>query len=434
MTPEQLQQMSEAVQAVREASQKALAQMDAQGKNVGDLQGKLGEYGAPITKATAALDRMEQDAKAAYKRIEDAEAKAAAQAKQIEELQAMLSRQSKGAAAQDDANLAMSRLAKAALMKQLRVNDRGDMLSAPTPEELDAYKASVKAFTLGNDVQTGYLAVPEYVTEILKNVVEFSNLRPLVTTRTTGKAKVVMPRRTRTAAATWVGEITTRSETQNPQYGLLEIPIHEQHALMKVSWQDMEDSEFNLEAEIRAEIAEQFGLSEGTAIVSGTGVGQLEGIITSSEVTAVDSGTSASFSADDFIKVFYDLKEAYTQNSTWVMNRATLMVIRTLKDGENRYIWQPNMLAGITSDARPASLLDRPYVSSPDMPTKASSTIVAVFGDLRRGYVLVDRLGTSFMTDPFTSKAHGFLEISARRRLGGRVRIGEALRTLRCAA
>jgi HK97 family phage major capsid protein len=62
----------------------------------------------------------------------------------------------------------------------------------------------------------------------------------------------------------------TRIETQNPAYGLVEIPTHELTAEVYISFQDLEDSAFDLEAELTNEFAEQFAVSEGAAVVAAT--------------------------------------------------------------------------------------------------------------------------------------------------------------------
>lgn len=292
-----------------------------------------------------------------------------------------------------------------------------------TPEE-------VKALTVSSNPQAGYLAPREYLQEILTDVVEWSPVRPLCRIRTTGRQGIEIPRRITPAAASWVSETGTRSETQNPQFTMEVIPTHELYAMVQVSAQEMEDSLFDLQSFLREEFAEQFGVSEGTAFVDGSGVGRPEGFMQNADVTSVVSEHASEITADGLLNVYHELKEAYLANSTWVMARSTLKEIRKLKDGNGNYLWAP----GIKMEARPAQLLDRPYVTAPDMPTIAANAYPVAIGDFRRAYTILDRLEMSIMVDPYTAKRTGMIEISARKRVGGKVVMAEAIKKLKISA
>ncbi len=142
-------------------------------------------------------------------------------------------------------------------------------------EGLDAMER--KALTVSNDSTGGYLAPPEYVRELLKTVTEISPIRSIARIRSTGARSIQVPKRTGQFAAQWVSESGTRSETTGWNVGLEEIPAHEQYALVDISEQDLEDSVFNLEAEMQSEFSEQFAKAEGAAFVSGDMVGKPEG-------------------------------------------------------------------------------------------------------------------------------------------------------------
>ena len=64
---------------------------------------------------------------------------------------------------------------------------------------------------------------------------------------------IQVPKRTGQFAAQWVSESGTRSETEGYTVGLEEIPAHEQYALVDISEQDLEDTVFDLEAEMQSE-------------------------------------------------------------------------------------------------------------------------------------------------------------------------------------
>ena len=179
-----------------------------------------------------------------------------------------------------------------------------------------------KALTVSNDSTGGYLAPPEYVQELLKTVTEISPIRQIARVRSTGQRSVQIPKRTSTFSAAWVAESGTRSETTGYNVGLEEIPAHEHYALVDISEQDLEDTVFDLEAEMQSEFAEQFAKAEGTAFVTGNAVGKPEGFMTNSNVGEVNSGAAAALTGDGLISLVHGIKSEYARNGVFVFNRS----------------------------------------------------------------------------------------------------------------
>jgi len=234
-----------------------------------------------------------------------------------------------------------------------------------------------------------------------------------------------MPSRSATFSAAWVAEQGTRSETTGYTTQLEEIPTHEQYALVDISTQMLEDSVFNLEAEMQGEFAEQFAKNEGTAFVSGNSVGKPEGITVNSNVGTTNSGAAAALTGDGLIDLVHAIKTEYGRNGTFVFNRTTLAEIRQLKDSAGQYVFQAGMMltAGV-----PNTILGYPYVEMPDMPDVAASAKPVAFGDFSRGYMIVDRISMSVLRDPFTQATSGNVRYVARARVGGQVVLPEAIR------
>tara|TARA_Y100001937_G_C7133840_1_gene338916 strand:- start:3364 stop:4584 length:1221 start_codon:yes stop_codon:yes gene_type:complete len=284
----------------------------------------------------------------------------------------------------------------------------------------------IKALTVSDDTQAGFLAPPEYVNELIKTLTEISPMRTIARVRQTSQKSVQMPSRTATFSAAWVAEQGTRSETTGYTTQLEEIPTHEQYALVDISNQMLEDSVFNLEAEMQEEFSTQFAKNEGNAFISGDSVGKPEGILTNSSVGTTNSGSGTALTGDGLIDLVHAVKTPYGANGTFIFNRTTLAAIRGLKDGGGQYIFQAGMMltAGV-----PNTILGYPYVEMPDMPDVAGSAKPVAFGDFARGYMIVDRVSLSVMRDPFTQATSGNVRYVARSRVGGQVVLAEALRT-----
>ena len=80
----------------------------------------------------------------------------------------------------------------------------------------------------------------------------------------------------------------------------------------------------------------------------------------------------------------------------------------------------------------PSTVLGYPYKEATDMPDEGSNTYPVLFGDFSRGYMIVDRVQTAILRDPFTQATSGNVRYVARRRVGGQVIQAEAIRKLKC--
>lgn len=294
-----------------------------------------------------------------------------------------------------------------------------------------------KALVPSDDTAGGYLAPIEYINEIIKAQVLYSPMRSLVRVRKTAQKAIWLPKRTSTSSATWTADAATRSESTNPGYGLMEVPVHEMTAEHYVSMSLLEDSAFDIEAELNQEFAEQFAVAEGAAVVSGNGVGKPWGFLDAGNTVIGGSyfkvsGSSAVIAdangvADGVIDAFHAIKSAYAANGKWLFNRKTLGAVRKLKDSQKRYIWEPSPAVG-----SPSLLLGAPYVEVPDMPDEGANAYPMAFGDWQRAYTLVDRIAMSVTRDPYTKASVGQVKFVARKRVGGHVTLAEAIELVKC--
>lgn len=330
--------------------------------------------------------------------------------------------------------------------KTLRVRDwaaavhkatvHGAMSIGDTGQKLfNDIEAEYKALNVGTSTEGGYLAPIEFVREIIKAETLMSPVRSLVRVRQTGARALEIPKRTGIVAAQWVAELGTKVDTNQLNYGMEEIALHEFFAMVDLTQQMIEDAVFNMESEIATEASEQFAVAEGNVFVTGDGKGKPEGFLNHAEVVSVASGSAltikdADGTADGLLKgLKYGLKSAYAANGTWTMNRTTMGTLRTMKDANKNYIWQPGIAQG-----RPNTIDGDPYVELPDMPSEGAGTTPIAYGDFRRAYTWVDRLRMEMLRDPYTQATSGKIRHIMRKRVGGRVMLGEAIRKLHCAA
>lgn len=285
----------------------------------------------------------------------------------------------------------------------------------------------VKSLRVSDDTAGGYLAPADFVAQVIKNLVEFSPVRQAARVGSTASGSVILPKRTGRPNAYWVGEDEERTETGST-YGQLEIPVHESACYVDVSLRLLEDAAVNIESEVSADLAEEFGRIEGVAFVSGDGVKKPMGFMSDAGVGFGLNGHATALSADALISLAYSMPAFYRNKGAWMMNGATLAAVRKLKDGQNNYLWQPSYQAG-----QPETLLGRPVIEAIDMPDVASGAFPIAFGDFGSAYRIYDRVALSVMRDPFSKATSGLVRFHARRRVGGGVVLAEAVKKLKMA-
>lgn len=112
------------------------------------------------------------------------------------------------------------------------------------------------------------------------------------------------------------------------------------------------------------------------------------------------------------------------------MNSATMGAVRKLKDGSTGTFLL--MTSGI-ANAPATTLLGRPVVEAPDMPSIAGGAFPIAFGDFAAGYRIFDRVALSVLRDPYSQATNGMTRFHGRRRVAGGVGKPEAIRKLKIA-
>ncbi len=292
---------------------------------------------------------------------------------------------------------------------------------------------STKALSVGSDADGGYLVTPTMSQTIVKSVYETSPLRQIAAVETISSDSLELIDDHDQASAGWTSETGAISETTTPVIAKRNIPTHELYAQPKATQKLVDDAAIDIEAWLAGKISDIFVQKENTAFISGSGVGQPRGILTYTagtswnQIEQVNSGSSGAVTADGLINLFYKLKDGYSKNATFVMNRTVVNAVRLLKEATtNQYLWQPGLAAGA-----PDTLLGVPVMMAADMPTAAANSLSVAVGDFKAGYQIVDRRGIRILRDPFTEKP--FVKFYATKRVGGDVINFDAIKILKLA-
>ncbi|WP_066782329.1 phage major capsid protein [Sphingomonas sp. CCH5-D11] len=226
--------------------------------------------------------------------------------------------------------------------------------------------------------------------------------------------------------AGWVGETDARPETSTPLLAETRVPMGEIYANPGVSQRALDDLSVNVEALLAEEVARAFAIKENAAFVNGDGVNKPMGLMATTGIAQVKTGVAADLptNADFLFSMIYGLNSAYRQGARFASASAVTAKLRTLKDANGNYIWQPSLIAG-----EPATLAGYAHSEINEMDAIAAGKLPLVFGDFKQGYLIADRIGVRVLRDPFTKKP--FVLFYSTKRVGGMVRDKNAFITLK---
>lgn len=178
-------------------------------------------------------------------------------------------------------------------------------------------------------------------------------------------------------SAAWIDENGAYTESDDV-FGMEKIDAHKVGTIIKVSEELLYDSAFDLENYFREEFARRIGDCEEDAFLNGNGTKKPTGLLntTGGAEVGVTAASATAITADELIDLFYSLKSPYRKNAIWIMNDATIRLVRKLKDGNGQYLWQPALREGEFD-----TILGKKIYTSPFMPTAAAGakTISVIF-------------------------------------------------------
>jgi HK97 family phage major capsid protein len=334
-----------------------------------------------------------------------------------------------------------------AWMKAIKTRDNGLHL---TSEEksliIPAYMPMEQKALYAADATTGgYFAATDFLDELLAYRLLISPMRSICRVQATSGEKVQMPSLANDTTVFWAAEQAAFQNSQDPSTSMVEIPVHEIRALLKISQQNLEDSQFNLEDFMKQRMMLGFAKKEGSAFVAGSGNGQPQGIMTfptkattsyaggsagKNNVTdaipyVLSGGAAGNIIQEDITNVLMDLKADYDNaNTAYIFTRGTLNTIRLFKDSIGRPLWIP-----FGADV-PSTVNNRKYVEMPDMPEIASGNFPIAVGDFSN-YMIVDRVNLAIRELDELFAVSGLVGFIARMRVGGQCLLPESFRELK---
>lgn len=219
------------------------------------------------------------------------------------------------------------------------------------------------------------------------------------------------------------GELIAENTTAtgaDPSFGVVTLSTYKfSSKIVAIPFELLQDAAVDMEAFIAKRLGERLGRSLNAYFTTGTGSSQPQGVVTAS--TAGKTGTTGQTTTvifDDLVDLIHSIDPAYRNDSCrFMMNDASLKVIRKLKDSQNRPVFIPGWdgLGG----KMPDTLLGYGVTINQDVATMAANAKSILFGDFSR-YTIRDVMGmTLFRFDDSAYAKLGQVGFLAWMRSGG---------------
>lgn len=201
--------------------------------------------------------------------------------------------------------------------------------------------------------------------------------------RTAGGENLQIPSQAGWSTAAITGEGTAIGESDPTFNSFITLGAYKYSFLLQLSRELIEDSGVDILGFIATQTGNAIGYAVNAALTTGSGTNQPNGIVTAAASAVTGTTSGPTFSADDLVTLAYSLDGAARRlpGVGWMMNTASLGVVRKLKDNGGRYIFEPSLADG--NDR----VLNYPVFENPAMASNASATKSVIFGHLPSYYV-----------------------------------------------
>lgn len=247
-----------------------------------------------------------------------------------------------------------------------QVNEgRARFFSSPESRALSAHIGTSGAFTIPdgfvNSLETALLAYGgmRATSEVIRT--DSGNTIPYPTANDTSNT----------------GEIIAESaavSSADPSFGAVNIFAHKYSSKMvRVPAELLEDSAFNIPVILGSMLGERIGRITNTHFTTGDGAAKPRGITTMSTLGKTAASATA-ITMDELLDLVYSVDEAYIPGAAFMLKRSTTGLLRKLKDGQGRPLW----------NEEPGYLHTYPYFENTDMPAATTGLKSVLFGQLNK--------------------------------------------------
>ncbi len=278
---------------------------------------------------------------------------------------------------------------RAIFNKWMRTDDRN-----LTAQDWDHIRATMSTTT---GAEGGFTVPTEIAKTILDALKSFGGMREVATViQTEGGGEIDFPTSDGTSEE---GEIVAQNASANdadPTFGTVQVTTFKYSSkVVTVPYELLQDSAIDVEAFVQTRLEQRISRITNKHFTNGTGVNQPKGITVAALLgKAGATGQTTTLTYDDLIDLVHSVDNAYRDlgKCRFMMNDATLKIVRKLKDNQGRPIFMPGY-DGL-ADPMPDTILGYPVSINNHMPVMAASAKSILFGDFSY-YIVRDVLNST---------------------------------------
>lgn len=330
----------------------------------------------------------------------------------IDDLEVKLQRQTIPAPGSPQPQSDEAKAHTAAFFKYVRGGD-----TALTPEERKV---------LVEDTTGQYLITPELETEIERTLPKITVVRPLATVRRIAKDRLKL--RSLSEVTVGWGKLETGAEIteSSPLPGAPTYQYAEDlYGLAKLGEDELQDSDVNLSAILADSFSRAIAEAEDLAFIKGAGHDseEPEGITINARLITDTTTTVAAaiVTFEELLAMVYACPTQHRRNGVFIVNSTLELYLRQIRattyDATHfgAFIWQPSVIEG-----KPNTLLGYPIYTQDDMEDLSGvEKVIAIFGDVKSGYRIIDREGITLQRLVELYAEAGLVGFKVHKRVGG---------------
>lgn len=239
----------------------------------------------------------------------------------------------------------------------------------------------------------GYTVQTNVAASVLEALKEFGGMRSVATILPTENGSPLsFPTSDGTSeTGEWIAENVTATAA-DPSFGTKSLPVYKASSkVVAIPFELLQDSSVDVEAFVRSRLAQRLGRITNTGYTVGTGTAQPTGLITAATTGVTAANATSQVTAVTYaslVDLIHSVDPAYRNlgNCGFMMNDASVKVIRKIVDGQSRPIFVPGYETGVPGGA-PDTLLGHRITVNQDMAVMAAGAKSIAFGDFSYYYI-----------------------------------------------
>lgn len=287
------------------------------------------------------------------------------------------------------------------------------------------WQAVRNTMSTGTGSQGGYTVETTVASELLKAMKAFGGMRAASTVFSTSQGNPMnWPTMDDTGNAGELVAENSPASAQDAAFGTVGLNVFKWSSkVVTVPIELLQDSEVDIEATVIELLAQRLGRVQNTYFTTGTGTSQPRGIVTAASAGKVGvTGETTTLIYDDLVDLEHSVDPAYRNlpGVGYMMNDATLKVVRKIKDSQGRPIFVPGYEANaMINGGAPSMLMGRPITINQDVAVPAANAKSILFGVLKNYRIRDVMAATVFRFTDSVYTTNGQVGFLAWQRSGG---------------